>query len=231
MTFLSMPRHRFGAAAGLRILIGVALAAALAWPAAPAASAEPIGGFSRQPVSARRALAPAEQARLKAWNTAHPSALIDPSRVSSLELHFLKHAAGGKEFLDRGFFGATPRFSTPQAYEKAARALAAGRADGRRTRRFRRSDGATVTVETASGGVVVVAPSGRIKTFFNAAARCFGHEPAVRCTVSLDRMVRWVRRRTTSGRLIEVDYARDPLAGPHPLEPLPADSRPPSAPP
>lgn len=232
MTFLSILRHRFVTAAGLRVLIGVALAAALVWPAAPAASAEPIGGFSRQPVSARRALTPAERTRLEAWNAAHPNAPMDPGRASSLELHFLKHAAGGREFLERSFFGATPRFSAPKDYEKAARALAAARADGRRTRRFRRSDGATITVETASGGVVIVAaPTGRIKTFFNAAARCFGREPAVRCTVSLDRLSRWVRRRTTSGRLIEVDYARDPLAGPHPLEPLPADSRPPSAPP
>jgi hypothetical protein len=217
MTFLPILRHRPGAAARLRALIGMTVAAAFVWPAALASSAEPIGGFSRRPVATKRALSPAERARLEAWNTKHPDARMDPGRASALELHFLKHAEGGREFLERGFFGATPRFSTPQAYEQAALALAAAKADGRRIRRFRRPDGATITVETASGGVVVAALTGRIKTFFNAAARCFGREPAVRCTIAIARLSRWVRRRITSGRLVEIDYARDPLASPQPL--------------
>lgn len=221
MALLSIQRNRPGVAQLFAALTGVVLSAALAWHAAPAASAEPIGRFSRRPVASRRALTPADLERMGAWNASHPDALMDPARVSSLELHFLKHAAGGREFLDRGLLGATPRFSSPRDYEKAARTLAAGRADGRRIRRFRRPDGATVTVKTASGGIVVASPTGRIKTFFNAAARCFGHEPAVRCATSLGRLSRWVRRRITSGQLVEIDYARDPLAGPQPLAPIP----------
>lgn len=219
-----------GAARGLRLLLGAALVGALAWLVVPVIAAEPISGFSRQPVASWRSLTSAERARLEAWNQSHPTAALDPARVSSLELHFLKHAAGGREFLTHGVFRAAPRFPTARAYEEAARALAAGRADGHNIRRFRRSDGATVTVETTSGAVVIAAPTGRLKTFFNAAARCSGREPIVRCSTSLARSARWVRGRLRSGRLIEIDYASDPLAHPQPLRSPPPRSHAPSAP-
>lgn len=222
--FLSM-RLRSGTARSFRPFIWAALIGVFASLAGPVVAAEPIGGFSREPVVARRALTPGERTRLEGWNRTHPDSSLDPSRVSSLDLHFLKHAAGGREFLARSLFWASPRFPTARAYEEAARALAAGPADGRRIRRFRRPDGATITVETNSGGVVVAAKDGRIKTFFNAAARCSGREPAVHCTVSLDRSARWVRGRIKSGRLIELEYGSDPLAGPQPLASLPSPSR------
>jgi hypothetical protein len=172
-----------------------------------------------------RALSLEELRRIEAWNRSHPVSPIEPKGVSSFELHFLKHAAGGREFLNRSFFGHSPRFPSADEYEKAARSLAASRADGGKVRRFRRTDDAVITMETATGGVVIVAPTGRIKTFFNAAARCSGREPAVRCDVTLRRATRWVLRRTTGGRLTEINYSTDPLAGPQPLAALPPSGR------
>ncbi len=163
--------------------------------------------------------------RIEAWNKSHPGSALNPSRVSSLELHFLKHAAGGKEFVERGFFGLSPRFSSAREYEKAARSLAAKPADGERVRRFRETDKDVLTVDTSTGSVVVVAPIGRIKTLFNAAARCSGREPVVRCDISLLRVARWLRRKTNSGRLVEIDYSSDPLAEAQPLSPLPSSSQ------
>lgn len=201
------------------------LAALLALAPVPSLALEAVGVFSRRPVLSYRALSPQELERLRAWNSSHPGAAISPEEASSLQLHFLKHAAGGREFTDRGFFGSYPLYETAREYEEAARALASGRADGRRVRRFRRRDGAVVTVDTGTGAVVVVAPTGRIKTFYNVAARCPGPEPAVVCSVSLHRLARWLRRRASQGSLEEVDYSSDPLAHELPLEPPPAPDR------
>ncbi len=198
----------------------------LAWQAGHALAGEPIGGFSRAPVASYRTLSPREQDRLRAWNRAHPDDRLEPKRVSSLELHFLKHAAGGREFVQRGWLWTSPRFETARHYEEAARALASAPAGGRMVRRFRQPDGDIVTVGTTSGHVVIVAPTGRIRSFFNAAARCSGREPAVRCTTSLSRAARWVSRRTADGRLAEIAYDSDPLSGAQPLTspPLPGQS-------
>lgn len=203
----------------------VAFLWSFSWPSTPAASAEPIGGFSRQPVVSYRTLSPEELMRLGTWNRSRPDSPLEPARVSSLDLHFLKHAAGGREFTNRGFFWHSPRFTTSDEYEKAARSLAAKRADGQEVRRFRQTDNDVITVETSTGSVVVVAPAGRIKTFFNAAARCSGREPAIRCDVELIRAVRWIKSGTTRGTLAEIDYSKDPLAGAQPLSPLPLSNR------
>jgi hypothetical protein len=192
------------------------------WPPSPVRAAEAVGGFSRRPEASFRALSPVELARIRAWNRSHPEASIDPAGASSLQLHFLKHAAGGREFTTWGLLRRYPRFGTALEYEEAARALASGRADGRRVRRFRRRDGAVVTAETSTGGVVVMAPSGRVKTFFNTAARCSGREPAVRCNVSLHRLASWLLKRTREGELSEIDYSADQLAHEQPLAPLPS---------